>query len=75
MGGREGKGAKKLNTVEKSKLDWEGEVERRGMREELERAEKSGGSYLGRREFLERVEGKGEEGARVARLKMAGVGG
>lgn len=75
MGRGDRKGAKKLNTVEKSKLDWEKEVERKGMREELERAEKSGGSYLGRREFLERVEGKGEEGARVARLKVAGVGG
>ncbi len=69
------KAAKKLNTVEKSKLDWEAEVERQGMREELERAEKSGKSYLGRREFLERVEGKGEEEARLQRLKLAGVAG
>lgn len=61
--------------MEKSKLDWEKEVERLGMREELERAEKSGGNYLGRREFLERVEGKGEEEMRVQRLKMAGVAG
>lgn len=43
------------------------------MREELERAEKSGKSYLGRREFLERVEGKGEDEARLQRLKLAGV--
>ena len=63
----------KLNTVEKSKLDWEAEVERAGMREELERAEKSGGSYLGRVEFLRRVEGENEERARVARLKTAGL--
>lgn len=45
------------------------------MREELERAEKSGGSYLGRKEFLDRVEGKGEEEARLVRLKMAGAAG
>ena len=69
------KKAKKLNTVEKSKLDWEAEVERQGMREELEKAEKSGNSYLGRKEFLDRVEGKGDEEARQYRLKQAGVAG
>lgn len=69
------KKAKKLNTVEKSKLDWEAEVERQGMREELEKAEKSGTSYLGRKEFLDRVEGKGEEEARQFRLKQAGIAG
>ena len=66
---------KKLNTVEKSKLDWEAEVERQGMREELEKAEKSDNNYLGRREFLDRVEGKGEEEARQFRLKQAGITG
>ena len=55
--------------MEKSKLDWEAEVERAGMREELEKAEKSGGSYLGRVEFLRRVEGGEDERARVARVK------
>ncbi|KAL6720569.1 swr complex subunit [Lecanora helva] len=69
------KKAKKLNTVEKSKLDWEAEVERQGIREELEKASKSGNSYLGRREFLDRVEGKGEEEARQFRLKQAGIAG
>ena len=72
--GKEGK-AKKLNTVEKSKLDWEAEVERQGMREELEKAEKSGGSYWGRMDFLGRVEGGREEEARLARLKMRGLQG
>lgn len=67
--------AKKLNTVEKSKLDWEAEVERQGLREELDKAEKSGNNYLGRREFLDRVEGKGEEEARLQRLKQAGIAG
>ena len=70
--GQDNKG-KKLNTVEKSKLDWEAEVERQGLREELDKAEKSGNSYLGRREFLDRVEGKGEEDARQIRLKQAGI--
>ena len=67
--------AKKLNTVEKSKMDWEAEVERQGMREELEKAEKSGESYLGRMEFLGRVEGKGEEAAKKARETLRGMQG
>ena len=56
-------------------MDWEAEVERQGMREELEKAEKSGGSYLGRMEFLGRVEGGRGEEARLARLKMKGLQG
>ena len=71
-GNRKGKKKEdKLNTVEKSKLDWEGVVEREGLREELEKAEKSGGSYLGRMEFLGRVGEKGEEEARRARVGAA----
>lgn len=65
-----GEKAKNLNTVEKSKLDWEKEVERQGIREELEKAEKSGESYLGRMEFLGRVEGGLEEESR--KIRMAG---
>ena len=65
----------KLNTVEKSKLDWEAEVERQGLREELEKAEKSGGSYLGRMEFLGRGDQMREEEAKKARLKEMGIAG
>ena len=64
---------RKLNTVEKSKLDWEAEVERQGMREELEKAEKSGASYLGRMEFLGRGDALREEEARLHRLKEMGM--
>lgn len=64
---KEDKG-KKLNTVEKSKMDWAGYVDQEGLREDLEKAEKDKGSYLQRKEFLERVEGKREEEARRARL-------
>ena len=67
MVGREDKG-KKLNTVEKSKMDWAGYVDQEGLREDLERAERDKGSYLQGREFLDRVEGKREEEARRARL-------
>ena len=65
----------KLNTVEKSKLDWEAEVERQGLREELEKAEKSGGSYLGRMEFLGRGDQLREDEAKKARLKEMGIAG
>lgn len=60
---------RKLNTVEKSKMDWAGFVDKSGIREELEVAEKAKGSYMHQKEFLERVEGKREEEARRARLK------
>lgn len=56
---------RKLNTVEKSKMDWAGFVDKEGIREELEVAEKGKESYLHRKEFLERVEGKREEARRV----------
>ena len=58
----------KLNTVEKSKLDWEAEVEREGIRDELQKAGKSGKNYLGRMDFLGRVDEGREERERAARL-------
>ena len=62
----------KLNTVEKSKLDWQAEVERTGIREELDQAGKSSKDYLGRREFLDRVETGRDERDRAERLKGKG---
>ncbi|OBU00971.1 swr complex subunit [Pseudogymnoascus verrucosus] len=61
---------RKLNTVEKSKMDWAGFVDKEGIREELEVAEKGKGSYLQRKEFLERVEGKREEVRRATVGKL-----
>ena len=61
---------RKLNTVEKSKMDWAGFVDKEGIREELEVAERGKGSYLQRKEFLERVEGKREEVRRGAVGKL-----
>jgi hypothetical protein len=60
--------AKKLNTVDKSKMDWAGFVDKEGLRDELVNAEKAKGAYLGQREFLDRVDGKREEESRRARL-------
>jgi hypothetical protein len=61
--------AKKLNTVEKSKMDWAGFVDNEGIKDELETAGKAKGAYLDQREFLARVEEKREEDARRARMK------
>ncbi|CAG8970723.1 hypothetical protein HYALB_00001505, partial [Hymenoscyphus albidus] len=58
---------KKLNTVEKSAMDWAGFVDKEGIGEELDKAGKSRGAYRERQEFLARVEGKKEEEARRAR--------
>lgn len=55
-----GKGHK-LNTIEKSKLDWAGYVDQQGMKEELDGAEKSKDGYLGKRDFLERVVAKRDD--------------
>ena len=55
-----GKGPK-LNTIEKSKLDWAGYVDQEGMKDELDGAEKSKDGYLGKREFLDRVVAKRDD--------------
>lgn len=48
--------AKKLNTLEKSKLDWAGFVDKEGIGDDLDRQRKQGGdSYLERQDFLGRV--------------------
>lgn len=58
---------KKLNTVEKSAMDWAGFVDKEGIADELDAAGKSKGAYKARQEFLARVENKREEEARKAR--------
>lgn len=54
--------AKKINTLEKSKLDWFGFVDKEGISDELKRNNKSG--YLDRMGFLARVENKIENDRR-----------
>ncbi|KAK9491985.1 bucentaur or craniofacial development-domain-containing protein [Lipomyces doorenjongii] len=46
----------KLNTLEKSKLDWQGFVEEEGIEDDLKRHNKGG--YLHKQDFLSRVEEK-----------------
>jgi Bucentaur or craniofacial development len=63
VGGKE----KKLNTVEKSAMDWAGFVDKEGIKDELDAAGKSKGAYKARQEFLARVERKKVEDERRAR--------
>ncbi|KAK0646146.1 bucentaur or craniofacial development-domain-containing protein [Cercophora newfieldiana] len=60
--------AKKLNTVEKSRMDWAGYVDKEGIKDELELAGKSKHSYAARQDFLARSEAIREDDARRVRL-------
>ncbi|EFY93358.1 swr complex subunit [Metarhizium acridum] len=60
--------AKKLNTVEKSRMDWAGYVDQEGIKDELELASKSKDSYTARQDFLARSEAIREDDARRARI-------
>ncbi|KAF4965414.1 hypothetical protein FZEAL_10761 [Fusarium zealandicum] len=60
--------AKKLNVVEKSRMDWAGYVDKEGIKAELELAGKSKDSYMAREDFLAKSEALREEESRRARL-------
>ncbi|KAG5925205.1 swr complex subunit [Claviceps africana] len=62
--------ARKLTTVEKSRMDWAGYVDKEGIKDELELASKSKDSYAARQDFLARSEAIREDDARRARLSM-----
>ena len=59
----------KINTVEKSRLDWAQYVDQAGIQDELRVHSKAKEGYIGRMDFLGRVEAKREAEARQARLK------
>ncbi|KAL4956013.1 bucentaur or craniofacial development-domain-containing protein [Aspergillus filifer] len=59
----------KINTVEKSRLDWAAYVDRAGISDELRVHSKAKEGFLGRMDFLDRVDAKKEEERRNARLK------
>ncbi|PQE09886.1 swr1-complex 5 protein [Rutstroemia sp. NJR-2017a BVV2] len=61
------KEAKKLNTVEKSAMDWAGFVDKEGIKDELDAAGKKKGAFKDRVDFLARVERKKDEKERRAR--------
>ncbi|KAK5990114.1 SWR1-complex protein 5 [Cladobotryum mycophilum] len=60
--------AKKLNTVEKSRMDWAGYVDKEGIKDELELAGKSKDSYAARQDFLARSEALRDSDAKRVRL-------
>lgn len=60
--------AKKLNTVEKSRMDWAGYVDKEGIKDELTLAGKSKESYAAREDFLARSEIRRDEDSRRARM-------
>ncbi|CAG7963647.1 unnamed protein product [Penicillium olsonii] len=59
----------KINTVEKSRLDWASYVDQAGIKDELRTHSKAKEGYMGRMDFLGRMEDKREEERREARLK------
>jgi Bucentaur or craniofacial development len=67
----DGKGSKvqKLNTVEKSKMDWTAHVNEEGLQDELIEHAKAKAGYLGRMDFLGQVEQRKEDDARRVRAK------
>ncbi|KAE8146883.1 bucentaur or craniofacial development-domain-containing protein [Aspergillus avenaceus] len=59
----------KINTVEKSRLDWAAYVDQAGIKDELKTHSKAKEGYHGRMDFLDRVGAKEEEERRNLRLK------
>lgn len=59
----------KINTVEKSRLDWAQYVDQAGIKDELRVHSKAKEGYIGRMDFLGRVEAKRDDEARQARLR------
>jgi hypothetical protein len=59
----------KINTVEKSRLDWAQYVDQAGIKDELRTHSKAKEGYMGRMDFLGRMESKRDDEARQARLR------
>ncbi|EAW07189.1 putative Swr1p complex component (Swc5) [Aspergillus clavatus NRRL 1] len=68
-GQAEGLRGPKINTVEKSRLDWAAYVDEAGIKDELKVHSKAKEGFIGRMDFLDRVGAKREEERRNARLK------
>ncbi|KAI9782145.1 MAG: hypothetical protein M1816_001979 [Peltula sp. TS41687] len=59
--------SRKLNTIEKSKLDWAGFVDKEGISDELDGHSRAKEGYLGRMDFLDRMQSKREDELRLAK--------
>lgn len=62
--------AQKLNTVDKSRLDWAGYVDKEGIADELDEYGRAKEGYLGRMDFLTRVDERREEERRAAKAAL-----
>jgi len=60
--------ARKLNTVEKSRMDWAGFVDKEGIKDELALAGRAKGAFADRQDFLVRSEARRDEEARRVRI-------
>ncbi|KAI4773245.1 BCNT-domain-containing protein [Aureobasidium sp. EXF-3400] len=60
--------AVKLNTVQKSAIDWAAHVDEEGLKDELDEYGRSKQGYIGKMDFLRGVHGKKEEEERKARM-------
>ncbi|KKY38670.1 putative swr1-complex protein 5 [Diaporthe ampelina] len=60
--------ARKLNTVEKSRMDWAGFVDKEGIKDELALAGRAKGAFADRQDFLARSEARRDEEARRVRI-------
>lgn len=69
---RKGK-VQKLNTVQKSAMDWAAHVDKEGFKEELDIYGRSRHGFLDRMEFMRGVEGRKEAEERTARLATSAV--
>ncbi|KAH0293569.1 BCNT-domain-containing protein, partial [Aureobasidium sp. EXF-3399] len=63
--------AVKLNTVQKSAIDWAAHVDQEGFKEELDEYGRSKQGYIGKMDFLRGVHGKKEEEERKARMAQS----
>lgn len=61
--------ATRLNTVQKSKLDWATHVDAEGLKDELAEYDRSKQGYMGKMDFLQDVQGRREQEERAARLQ------
>ncbi|KAF2222530.1 bucentaur or craniofacial development-domain-containing protein [Elsinoe ampelina] len=62
--------AQRLNTVQKSKLDWVSHVDAEGFKDELDEYGRSKQGYMDKMDFLQNVQGKRDLEERQARLQQ-----
>ena len=63
--------AQRLNTVQKSAIDWAAHVDKEGLQDELTEYGRSKKGYMAKVDFLQNVEGRRDQEERRARLQQA----